>query len=496
MESPKNRKKIQQIIKIRKNNNYDVDIEKIFEKDGKDSLKQFFIDLNEEIIKELKNINNIIIQDINSLNPFLINDKKFLFEMIELYILLIEKNKEDINPKDIIGSIIISVSYLNQYNFSTFEINTINYYNTILALLTKIMEKKPQFLLDYLILYEDNDLNKLFLIFSYNQTSRKFLYECIQTIFLLFPRDIKYNNLIKSINIIINYLNQGLTNESFMVIIEEIQPLLYYFQNNINIISNSMLQLLVKLFKLIESGNDKENGKNIIISTFLRHCLDRIVFFYSNDNSNNYNNNNNIITDNNNNYKYNKEFMNFLLDIYNELTNQKLKYSYTSFLMELFLGNNNIGIGTQKYIWLINNTKFAEVVLQSLIDLKDYNLLSLYFSKIFFLSLPNSNDNDNDYIPEFDIKYFFDRLELIINSKNEEDNEKLFDVISSQIINLINYKNINKSNSGNVIIDVILKYSIPNKILSIVNSKKYAKNIQYKLINFLDNILILTINIL
>ena len=180
--------------------------------------------------------------------------------------------------------------------------------------------------------------------------------------------------------------------------------------------------------------------------------------------------------------------MNFLLDIYNELTNQKLKYSYTSFLMELFLGNNNIGIGTQKYIWLINNTKFAEVVLQSLIDLKDYNLLSLYFSKIFFLSLPNSNDNDNDYIPEFDIKYFFDRLELIINSKNEEDNEKLFDVISSQIINLINYKNINKSNSGNVIIDVILKYSIPNKILSIINSKKYAKNIQYKLINFLDNI--------
>ena len=470
------RKEIKKVIK-KLNNTYNTSIEDIL-KEIERPLEIFSMNLNKEIILELSNISKTL-NDKNP-NPFLKYDKSFLYQMIDLFN-NIKKSKitEDIIiylfSKDNIEPIINSIYNIYKNNININDKNIIIYLKKIIDFLKDISNINQKLFLEYFIIsYKDNDLDEFFKYFSKSKITRDFLYDCEQSILLLFPGEENFNNFLGLINNTIDDMNQQLSDNSFIYIIEEIQKLLYIFKNKIFLISNSMIKLIVNIFKINE--NIKNDGNNKAVCNLLRYCFDRIVFIYSENTFTN-------LTDNKKKFKYNQVFMNFLLEIYNELINQKLKFSYTSFLMELFLGIDNIGIGTKKLVWLINETKYPQIVLQSLIDLKDFNLLSLYFSKILFLSVPN---NEYYYMPEYDIKFFFSKLDSILNSKIEEENEKMFDIISSQIINLIN---INKINIKNDIIDILLsKYSIINIFLLIINSNNYTNQIKNKLIHFLENI--------
>ena len=487
-----NREEIKSILK--KMNKKNKGIEEILKKKDRE-YEMFFMNLCKEIIIELKNLNKENTNE-EKKNYFLKYDKNFLYQMIKLFI---DMKKNNIS-NEAIESVIIIKENIEEIIVISININKntdtnkildeeiTKFNNNIINLITEFMNLNQKILIDSFLLNKDNNLHEFLLIFAKYKNGRNFLYDCGRMIFLLYPDYDNYKIFIEFMNYAIDYINQQLNEDSFLTTMEEIQLILYIYKNHISIISNSMLKLLIKIFIINEKIQKEKNNTNKInfnqsINNLLRYCFDRLVFIFS-DNMNINSKGNNEIK-NKNKFQYNKDFMDFLLDTYNELISQKLKNSYSDFLMELFLGIDNIGTGTKKYIWLVNETKYPQTVLHSLIVLKDYNLLSLYFSKILFLSVPNLTEY---YIPEYDIKFFISKLDIILNNENEEETEKMLNIISSQIINLINI-NINKINIKNDIIDILInKCSLINTFIPIFNSENYSNNIKNKLINFLENI--------
>ena len=186
--------------------------------------------------------------------------------------------------------------------------------------------------------------------------------------------------------------------------------------------------------------------------------------------------------------KYNIEFMNFLLDIYNELINLKLKKSYSIVFIEFFLSINNSSEGRREYSFLIKKTNFIKIILPSLIKVKDESLIAAYFSKIIFLSIPTSQKTNKKietdcYIPEVDLQYFFDNMNLFI-----KEDEELFTIISSQIVNLLK---MNKSISK----IILNKCNIYNTFFSIIQNDQYSNEIKRKIIDFLEKILSINNNV-
>ena len=102
-----------------------------------------------------------------------------------------------------------------------------------------------------------------------------------------------------------------------------------------------MRKLLIKLFEINEKKlndeNSKEDNYNENISNCLRYCFNRIIFTYSSNNNSGNDINININNKDKNQFQFNVDFMNFLLEVYEELINNKLKNGYTNFLMVLFL---------------------------------------------------------------------------------------------------------------------------------------------------------------
>ena len=178
------------------------------------------------------------------------------------------------------------------------------------------------------------------------------------------------------------------------------------------------------------------------------------------------------------NNKYNVDFINFLFDIYQELIKQKLKNSYSIFFIELFLSINNSNEGKKEYLFLINNTNYIKIILPSLLQLKDESLIAVYFSKIIFLSISDNNNINGCYSPEVDLNFFINNINSFFDD-NEDKN--IYNVISSQIMNLIKM--------NNDVIDIILnKCNIYEVIISIINNDKYSIEIKRKIIEFLETI--------
>ena len=218
------------------------------------------------------------------------------------------------------------------------------------------------------------------------------------------------------------------------------------------------------------NNNNKENENNKIIND-------------KEDNNNNLNLNKSksINVEQRNDNTYNKEFLNFLFDIYNEFINLKMKNSYNFFFSELFLSINNSYEGKNEYSFLIKNTNYSQIILSSLYKLKDESLIGAYFSKIMSLSIPNDkkefdNKENECYIPEFDLTFIINNIKLFLET------EQISIVISSQIINLMKM--------NNKIIDIILnKCNIFEIFLSVLNDENYKNEIKKRIIELLENIL-------
>ena len=202
------------------------------------------------------------------------------------------------------------------------------------------------------------------------------------------------------------------------------------------------------------------------------------------DNNNNNKNQGHIVhLEEDKNNVYNPEFINFLFDIYNEFVNLKMKNSYNIFFIELFLSINNSFEGKNEYLFLIKKTNYIKVILSSLFKLKDESLIAAYFSKIMSLSIPENKkgiNNENEcYIPEFDLNFIINNINLFLN---EKESDKILNVISSQIISLIKMNN-------NLIEFILNKCNIFESFISILNNEAYKNETKKIIILLLENIL-------
>ena len=238
----------------------------------------------------------------------------------------------------------------------------------------------------------------------------------------------------------------------------------------------------------IKKNEESANGDNTINLDNNNSNEDKIIIKNSktqnsinnNDNKINIEDENRIIDKevNEKDNKYNLNFINFLFDIYQELIDQKLKNSYSIFFIELFLSINNSNEGKKEYLFLINDTNYIKIILPSLLKLKDESLIAVYFSKIIFLSISDNNNINDCYSPEIDLNFFINNINSFLD---ENEDKNIYNVISSQIMNLIKM--------NNNVIDIILnKCNIYEVLISIINNDKYNIEIKRKIIDFLETV--------
>ena len=452
------------------------------------SYEEIYIKVVKEIIKELNSLNAIIISKNTKIN-FSKYDKKYLYDVIHLFMNMnMEKITKDGIKKAltkeniyIIMNVLINV---NKYNLLAENILEFNLH--IKDMLSYIIQNNSELLMDNMLFYKNSILPKFLLNISVNRKGREFMYDIQRNILIYIKDKNKYFFYIEFMKNIVDNIFSQLNERNIESIVEEFLEITYIYKNRINIISKSMKKLLIKIFSLKENDlvvdNRKDDNCNDIITNILRYCFNRIVFTYSSNI--NQGNNQSINIKNKNDFQFNVDFMNFLLEIYSELIDNKLKNSYTVFIMELFLCLDNSGNGINRYKWIMRQTKYKEIFLESLIKMRDSKILSLYLNKIVFISM---NNNNCFYKPYYDINFLFSKILEIFNSEDVETNKKFFYIIASQIVNLIN---INKE----MIKIIFIRCDIFNQCLLIFNSNNFSKEIKYNILEFLEKIISLNNN--
>ena len=447
-----NRKRINSVIKKLSGGSNSNDLTSILKKMDW-PIEIFFISLTSEILNELTAISDGIISN----NSFFISfDTSFLYQMINIFNSIKKFDKkitkeitDYIINQDNIKKIFLIMITINSNNNNEKNNEKLIVFNTnIVNLIITILNAETKIIHEIAALYEKKNekiFDDLFLFLSNNEYTRNLLYELEKNICIYYPNIKSFK---KNINYTIQYISKEYNFNNINSVKEEIKIILLIYKNDIDIISNSISELLIKIFEDYEKFPTKNS------TMLFKYCFNNIVFTQ--------------------NKKYNLEFMNFLFQIYNELINRNLKNGYSQFFMELFLSLENNEIGVKKYEWLLKNTLYIKAILKSLLDLKDENLLAIYFSKLIFLCV-----NKNFYLPEYDLDFFITKINYFID---DEYNLNILNIICSQIINLLN---VNKE-----IINLVLnKCKIIDNFVSIMNKENYSINIQDKLIDLLENVL-------
>ena len=466
-----NKSKLENIINVLQSNNETINCLEEALKKYEWSLELFYITLINQIIKELEEIEKNIKDKEFNYNI----QTSFIFKLINVFCnvkyhnYLTQEILQIIISKANIEFILNKIININNMKIDSFEKNIFTDFNNhIVNLLLTIMNFNDKALIDIIINHKDSTklLNNLFNIFSENEYCRNFLYNLQRNFFKYYPNNTTYK---ENINFTINHLNKCLEKniDYFFIIKEEINIILLLYKNDIEIIGDTMTILLMNIF--IEFEKSENNNFEESICSLFKNSFNNIVFSKKN---------------NNNKSTYNYIFINFLFKIYNELINLDLKKSYTIFFSELFLSLDNQKNGINKYKWILQNTQFIKIILNSLIERKDENLLKIFLTKIMTLSAPNDEKNIEDcYIPDYDIYFLISNIKEL--SKGNEDiksEESIIQLICSMIIKIIN---INKK----IVNIILMKYKINDLIISLIISNKYNNNIKDILNDLLEEIL-------
>ena len=475
-----NKVKLNGVLNVLESDNNELSIEQVLEKFDWPA-EIFFITLISQITNELTNIE--INKEKNSNNNY---NPSFLYKMINLFCnvkyhsVITTQILDYIITKANIDLILDKIININRTKNYTDEKDFYSEFNnSMVNLLLTIMNFNNRGIIDIIInnSNSNNLLNELFTIFSENEYCRNFLYNFVKNFCKYYPNIKSFKlNMNCTIYYLIHYLEQNFDN--FKKIEKEINIILLIYKNDIDIIEDTMNVLLITIFTKYEEIED--NNLDEIIKALLNNCFNRLVFGDKKNNIINSGINTNNIKENKN--EYNQKFLNFLFNIYKRLINLKLKKSYTLFVSELFLSLDTQQLGVKRYKWILYNTQFNLDILQSLINLKDENLIKIFFTKIMTLSATNNSKNKDDYyMPDYDLYFFIYNLKNIIKNDNE-DSERILNIICSMIINLIN---INKA-----VINILLnKYKIIDMLLALINNEKYNNKIRNKIIDLLEEIL-------
>ena len=188
--------------------------------------------------------------------------------------------------------------------------------------------------------------------------------------------------------------------------------------------------------------------------------------------------------------QYNKDFIDILFDIYKYLIDNSKKELYNIFLLKLFesINQDDNKEGkiqkkiTKKYSWLLLETGYNKVILETFPKVFDEKLFTFYLAILVNLSNENKikGKNKEIFLPEIDLFFFFNNFTNYINNPNF-DKEYLIAFFSKKIYNLMN-------NNSQIINIILNKCNAIKVIMEIIETEKNY-NVKNKLFEFLEKIL-------
>ena len=131
----------------------------------------------------------------------------------------------------------------------------------------------------------------------------------------------------------------------------------------------------------------------------------------------------------------------------------------------------------QKYNWLLTETDYTRVVLDSFPLIFDEGIFAFYSGML--MGLINAPKKQKGYLPEIDFVRFFGNLEKFLNNKNYENKKDvLINLFTKKICDIMNY-------NSEVVKIVLQKCNIFEIIMKLINKEKDDK-IKIKLIVLIE----------
>ena len=369
--------------------------------------------------------------------------------------IFITKENEKEKEKD--KKILPFINQFCEYIYKTFKI---------------LLDINFNYIIETLLL--NNNSNFTFLLKK--SRTRIIIYEIIKKMIVYIKDRKNKNEVLKGKEFIIDdtidYLIKESTTDNVSIIIEDIKRLSIIFKNKIILIYEKFLMLITKVINFY-SEIIKDEFENLF-SFFFKE-----IVFEENVNHKEKN-------------KYNKEFLNFLFDLYKYLVKNNKKEIYDIFLFKLFDSVNyydNIKEGIKKgkpgkkYNWLLNETEYNKIILESFPDIFDENLFTFYLGLLMTLSNSSKKENKKDgfsFLPEIDLFLFFKYLNKYLNNSNYKK-EYLINFFMKKIYNLMN--------NNNNVIKIVLQQCNAFRILIKLIESENDHNVKLKLFEFIDNIL-------
>ena len=444
------------------------------------SFKDFYKLLMEELVKLLFEISNIIHKDNfftnnNEILEYFYKSFDFFFCMTHFCVI---KDYSQIASEEIMNN--MSQTFINIFYkiIATKEkekkdknicLHINKFCEYIYEGFKVLLDINFKFILENLLLKNNN------FSFLLQQTyTRVIIYETIQKMLILME-DKQLKEYIKDKKFIIDdtikYIFKE-SSENVTIIIQDVKRISTIFKNKLAIIYDKFIQILIRLMNFY-TENLKEEYENLFAFFF-----NEIVF------EENVNKKDNL--------KYNKEFLNLLFELYNYLIKNKKKEIYDIFLIKLFESINyyeNIkegikqGKAAKKYNWLLNDTEYNKIILESFPDIFDENLFTFYLGVLMTLSNSSKKEEKKDgfiFLPQLDLFLFFKYLNRYLNN-TKYTKEYLINFFMKKIYNLMN-------NNNNIIKIVLQKCNAFSILIKLIETEN-DYNVKIKLFEFIDKIL-------
>ena len=443
------------------------------------SFASFYNSLIEEFPNLLKEINNSIQKE-----NFFINNNEliYFYKALDIFfcishccitVQILEIVKENFIRDSMEKFInmffkIVSIEEDNNKNKNIAEIdNFCQYINDAIKILLDI---NPNHIFQYIFI----DSKDLFTFLIKQSFTRQTLYEILEK---LLTKDNKEEFLKRKESLIkqlINYLINESNADNVTIIIKDIKRLAKIIRNDNSLIFTGFMELIKKIIKFYRNEL-KSEYEGLFVFFF-----NEIVFEENNNEKDNKNG------------RYNKEFLNFLFELYKYLISNKIKNIYDIFLIKLFDSinyNNNDNRkgntqanGTKKYEWLLDQTEYNKIVLDTFPEVFDKNTFTFYLGVLMTLSSEDKIETKKkrDLLLELDLFLFFKNFQKYLNNPSFKKDD-LIDFFTNKIDNLMH--------NNDKIIRIILGKCKPfNFIINIIESEK-DKSVKIKLFDFIEKML-------
>ena len=435
----------------------------------------------------IEELSNLLIEINNSLQKDNFFSKKsenldYFYSSLDIFFCLThcivsKESKIIVNEKIVIHFIqtfinmlfkITSIKEKNKNNkdYNLIEIETFcEYINEAFKVLLDI---NLSYIINYIFIESNNNI---FTFLLSQPFTRIILYSALQK---LISNDNKEELLKRNANIIkdiFNYLIKESNSDNVKIIIQDIKRLSMVFKKDIFMVGDLFFQLIKEVLDFY-SNEIKNEYENLFFFFFIE------IVFEEN------------INEKKKKSRYNKKFLDFLLDLYKYIIKNKKKELYSIFLLKLFesinYDDNKEGLIkgniSKKYSWLIEQSAYANIILDSFPEVFDKTLFKYYL--MILLNLSNeakSQDKKNEiFLPEIDLLIFFKNFSKYINNPNYTK-ENLIEFFAGELYSLIN--------NNKIIIKIIAeKINAFDIIIQLIESEK-DYNIKLKLFYFIEKIL-------